>query len=66
MLDDIVPLDEEHDITASGGGGGQLGQEFYDRLAVALGDRLQRCGQRVPVITGRFDRFLFICIVSYP
>lgn len=30
----------------------QLGQEFYDKLAVRLGERLKECGTRVPVITG--------------
>ncbi len=30
----------------------QLGQEFYDKLAVKLGERLRECGSRVPVITG--------------
>ena len=30
----------------------QLGQEFYDRLAIALGERIRACGTKVPVITG--------------
>jgi aspartate kinase len=32
----------------------QLGQDFYDKLAIGLGDRIRECGTRVPVITGRF------------
>lgn len=40
--------------TASGDQGvSQLGQQFYDALAVRLGERLRDCGTRVPVITGR-------------
>ena len=31
-----------------------LPQEFYDSLAVALGERLKQCGARVPVVTGFF------------
>lgn len=46
-LDDIVPPDESDD-----GSNGQLGQEFYDRLSVALGERIKACGPRVPVVTG--------------
>jgi len=31
-----------------------LPQDFYDSLAVALGERLKECGNRVPVVTGFF------------
>lgn len=31
---------------------GSLDQSFYDRVAVAVGQRIKQCGQRVPVITG--------------
>ncbi|KAJ3498166.1 hypothetical protein NLJ89_g10253 [Agrocybe chaxingu] len=31
-----------------------LPQEFYDNLARALGERLEQCGSRVPVVTGFF------------
>ncbi|WWC72090.1 uncharacterized protein I206_106050 [Kwoniella pini CBS 10737] len=42
-------------LTAAGDQGvAQLGQEFYDHLAVKLGERLRECGQRVPVVTGYF------------
>lgn len=36
------------------GPGGQLRQPFYDRLASKLGERLQQCENRIPVITGFF------------
>lgn len=39
--DDLEPLDEF-----------SLGQEFYDRLAKKMGERLLECGSRVPVVTG--------------
>lgn len=29
-----------------------LGQDFYDRLAKKMGERLLACGERVPVVTG--------------
>lgn len=31
-----------------------LRQSFYDRLAARLGERLEACGRRVPVVTGFF------------
>ncbi|KAG5645489.1 hypothetical protein DXG03_005897 [Asterophora parasitica] len=48
-LEDIVPESEEVDTDV-----GSLDQEFYDRLANALGERIQQCGPRVPVVTGFF------------
>ena len=32
--------------------GETLGQEFYDRVADAVGERIRQCGPRVPVVTG--------------
>ncbi|KAG7451054.1 aspartate kinase [Guyanagaster necrorhizus] len=44
-LENIVPeMDED----------GSLDQAFYDRLAIAVGERIELCGQRVPVVTGFF------------
>lgn len=31
-----------------------LDQDFYDRLAAALGGRIEACGEKVPVVTGYF------------
>jgi aspartate kinase len=31
-----------------------LGQDFYDKLSIALGERIRECGPRVPVVTGFF------------
>jgi len=48
-LEEIVPpFDLDADPEKS------LPQEFYDELAVALGERLQECGSRIPVVTGFF------------
>lgn len=33
---------------------GQLDQVFYDDLAKVIGERIRRCGNRVPVVTGFF------------
>ena len=50
-LENIVPevegSDESFDAT--------LDHEFYDRLIIALAERINRCGPRIPVITGLFD-----------
>lgn len=51
----MKPEDAE-DVAASDNG--QLGQEFYDRLSTSLGQRIQQCGSRVPVVTGPFTRLL--------
>ncbi|KAF9057159.1 Aspartate/glutamate/uridylate kinase [Panaeolus papilionaceus] len=48
-LEDIVP-ESELDAASEG----TLGQEFYDNLAKALGERVRDCGPRVPVVTGFF------------
>lgn len=34
--------------------GSTLDQPFYDKLAVALSERVKQCGARVPVVTGMF------------
>ncbi|TCD68371.1 Aspartokinase [Steccherinum ochraceum] len=49
-LENIVPVTEELDSTDAE----TLGQEFYDRVAVAVGERIRQCGSRVPVVTGFF------------
>ncbi|KAG6857043.1 hypothetical protein H0H87_010397 [Tephrocybe sp. NHM501043] len=48
-LEDIVP--EEDDADASDG---SLDQGFYDRLTSVMGERIEQCGPRVPVVTGFF------------
>ncbi|KAF9530001.1 Aspartate/glutamate/uridylate kinase [Crepidotus variabilis] len=48
-LEDIVPpYDSDVDTEKA------LPQDFYDTLALALGERIQECGSRVPVVTGFF------------
>lgn len=47
-LDSVVPGMEE-DLDTQGP---TLDQRFYDKLAVALAERLKQCGSRVPVVTG--------------
>lgn len=47
-LEEIVPEHDYDDFS------GTLSQDFYDRLTVALGERLEQCGRRVPVVTGFF------------
>lgn len=50
-LENIVPDVDSEDHA---GEGATLDQAFYDRLAVAVGDRIKQCGPRVPVVTGFF------------
>ncbi|KAF8991723.1 hypothetical protein BDZ89DRAFT_1151387 [Hymenopellis radicata] len=47
-LEDIVPEMDDDTYT------GSLDQAFYDRLSVAVGERVRACGARVPVVTGFF------------
>ncbi|KAF9444102.1 aspartate kinase [Macrolepiota fuliginosa MF-IS2] len=49
-LEDIVPAVDDADGTLEQ----TLDQEFYDRLTVALGERVKQCAPRVPVVTGYF------------
>lgn len=45
-LEDIVSDNDDTDDS------GSLDQAFYDKLALALGERIAQCGPRVPVVTG--------------
>ncbi|KAF8899856.1 Aspartate/glutamate/uridylate kinase [Mucidula mucida] len=47
-LEDIVPEMDDDTFT------GSLDQAFYDRLSVAVGERIRACGARVPIVTGFF------------
>ena len=47
-LENIIPIPEDGDLSADE----TLGQEFYDKLAVLVGERIRQCGPRVPVVTG--------------
>ena len=52
-LENIVPEIDENEIhDANGTRDVTLDQAFYDRLAVAVGERIKQCGNRVPVVTG--------------
>jgi aspartate kinase len=52
IVDAAMSASDANLISAGDQGVAQLGQEFYDRLAVKLGERIRACGTRVPVITG--------------
>ncbi|KAI0360445.1 aspartate kinase [Trametes cingulata] len=49
-LESIVPLAESENFSDSE----TLGQDFYDRLADVVAERIRQCGNRVPVVTGFF------------
>ncbi|KAF8341955.1 Aspartate/glutamate/uridylate kinase [Amanita rubescens] len=49
-LEDIVPWSDEQEAAFDG----TLSQDFYDKLARAVGERVQLCAPRVPVVTGYF------------
>lgn len=56
-LENVVPLqnpDEADGDLASDSESTTLDQSFYDRVAVAVGERIRQCGNRVPVVTGFF------------
>ncbi|KAJ8508752.1 hypothetical protein ONZ45_g8993 [Pleurotus djamor] len=50
-LEDIIPEEEADNYSES-----SLDQSFYDRLSTALGERIQLCAPRVPVVTGFFGQ----------
>ncbi|SCV70019.1 BQ2448_1413 [Microbotryum intermedium] len=52
-LENIVEGSPQDDEEAKGESK-QLSQPFYDRLSKRLGERLNECGDRVPVVTGFF------------
>jgi aspartate kinase len=54
IVDEMLNEPAVDNILLSSGdqGAAQLGQDFYDRLAEVLGERIRECGTRVPVITG--------------
>jgi aspartokinase len=47
-LENVVPPSDDLEAAEDG----SLDQEFYDRLARAVGERVKQCGRRVPVVTG--------------
>ncbi|KIP11870.1 hypothetical protein PHLGIDRAFT_82814 [Phlebiopsis gigantea 11061_1 CR5-6] len=50
-LENIVPFPDDGEVQAETE---TLGQEFYDKVAAAVGKRILECGPRVPVVTGFF------------
>jgi aspartate kinase len=59
IVDEMLNEPSLENVLISSGdqGAAQLGQDFYDRLAQVLGERIRECGTRVPVITGMFSCF---------
>lgn len=49
-LEDIIPVSEDSDTVREG----ILDQAFYDNVATAVGERINGCTPRVPVVTGFF------------
>ncbi|KAI0659378.1 aspartate kinase [Cubamyces menziesii] len=49
-LENVVPLSESENFSDSE----TLGQDFYDRVAEVVAERIKQCGNRVPVVTGFF------------
>ncbi|KAI0646543.1 aspartate kinase [Trametes meyenii] len=49
-LENVVPLSEGDNFSDSE----TLGQDFYDRVADVVAERIKQCGNRVPVVTGFF------------
>jgi aspartate kinase len=54
-LENIVPESDDFD----GFGDTSLDQAFYDRLVLAVGERIKQCESRVPVVTGLYCLPLF-------
>ncbi|KAI0698046.1 aspartate kinase [Cerioporus squamosus] len=49
-LENVIPLAESENFSDSD----TLGQDFYDRVAELVAERIKQCGNRVPVVTGFF------------
>ncbi|KAM5532163.1 hypothetical protein V8D89_014188 [Ganoderma adspersum] len=49
-LENIIPLSETENFSDSD----TLPQDFYDRIADLVAERIKACGNRVPVVTGFF------------
>ncbi|EIW55550.1 aspartate kinase [Trametes versicolor FP-101664 SS1] len=49
-LENIIPLSESDNFADSE----TLDQDFYDRVADVVAERIKQCGNRVPVVTGFF------------
>lgn len=47
-LENVIPLAEGENFSDSD----TLGQDFYDRVADLVAERIKQCGNRVPVVTG--------------
>jgi hypothetical protein len=46
---------------------GQLGQEFWDKLSISLGERIKQCGSRIPVVTGKpLSLLIQSDVIQYP
>jgi hypothetical protein len=50
-LENIVPEGQDEG-DSKGWDTDTLDQSFYNRLCVALGERISQCGNKVPVVTG--------------
>ena len=53
-LENVVPLSESENFSDSE----TLGQDFYDRVAEVVAERIKQCGNRVPVVTGELPQTL--------
>ena len=53
-LENIIPVSECENFSESD----TLGQDFYDRVADLVAERIKQCGSRVPVVTGIFFRMI--------
>ena len=53
-IEEDFPASSSSKLDQGTSGSGQLSQGFYDRLSKKLGERIEACGDRVPVITGQF------------
>ena len=60
-FDSVVPdVEEDFDLD-----GPTLDQRFYDRLSIALAERVKQCGPKVPVVTGRLADYQKIRLDSH-
>ncbi|KAF6226642.1 hypothetical protein HO173_012472 [Letharia columbiana] len=54
LLEDIVEQAYPSDPNGPEAAYEELGPHFYDRISIKIGEKIQECGDRIPIVTGFF------------
>lgn len=64
LLDDIVEQAYQSDPNGPEAAYEELGTHFFDRISMKIGERIQECGDKVPIVTGEHKQFAYIPTMS--